>query len=122
MLCKLLSIGTFDVKNVTVVSVLNGRVCFIVDYVEGHETPPRCFVRLTCTTTGTEYNGTIAGPVGCLNDVPPQESYTVAATDADAVDKMNPLVFVPNISVPNYTAAPSTTIYTTPTATPTPGW
>ena len=116
--------GTFDVRNVTVDSVVNGRVCFTVDYVDGHETPPRSFVRLTCTTTGTEYNGTIKGTVGCLNDVPPQESYTVAATDADAVDKMNPPVFVtaPNISVPNYTAAPSTTIYTTSTATPTPGW
>ena len=102
--------------------MLNGRVCLTVDYVEGHETPPRCFVRLTCTTTGTEYNGTIEGTSGCIDDVPPHMSYTLTATDGDAVDDINTVapVTITGISVPSYTVAPSTT-FTTPTPTPT-GW
>ena len=113
--------GTFDVQNVTVDSVMNGRVCLTVDYVKGHET--HCFVRLTSTQTGIEYNGTIEGTSGCI-DVPPDESYDLIATDGDAVDDVNIAVPVriPNILVPNYTAAPSITTYITPIATPPPGW
>ena len=100
---------------------MNGKVCLTVEYVEGHETPPRCFVRLTCTTTGTEYNGTIEGTSGCIDDVPPHSSYIIAATDADAVGEINYLVAVRGSSliyVPSYAVPPSTT-FTTPSATPT---
>ena len=79
-------------------------------------------MRLTCTITGNEYNGTIEGTSGCIDDVPPHNSYTLTATDGDAVDDINTVapVTITGISVPSYTVAPSTT-FTTPTATPT-GW
>ena len=38
-------IATFDVYSVTVNgSVVNGRVCLTVEYVEGHEPSPHCYV------------------------------------------------------------------------------
>ena len=114
--------GTFDVRNFTLNSVMNGDVCFTVDYVEGHETPPLCFVMLTCTTTGSEQNKTIKGTKGCLSEVPPHGSYTIAATDADAVGEINSLVAVRplTLSVENYTTSviPSSTS-TTPISIPT---
>ena len=102
---------------------MNGDVCFTVDYVEGHETPPICFVRLTCTTTGSEQNKTIKGKKGCINKVPPHMSYTLTATDGDAISEMNFLVAVRPltiISVQNYTVGvvPSSAS-TTPISIPT---
>ena len=114
-------LDTFDVWNVTANSGLNGNVCFIVDYVEGHETPPRCFVRLTCTRH--EYNQMIEGISGCINNVPPNESCNLTATDGDddAVRKINTIapVTITGITIPSYIAAQSTT-FAIPPATPTP--
>ena len=96
----------------------NGRVCLTVDYVEGHETPPHCFVRLTCT--GHKYTQMITGTSGCINNVLPHESCNLTVTDGDddAVHNINTAapVTITGISVPSYTVASSTTS-TTPTPT-----
>ena len=116
-------LGTFDVQNVTVDSVVNGRVCLTIDYVDGHENPPRCFVRLTCTRH--VYTQRIERTLGCINDVLPNESCNLTATDDDddAVGKINTIapVTITYILIPSYmyTVAPSTTFAMPPTPTPT---
>ena len=49
------SVGTFDVRNATVMDIENGRVCLSVQYVEGHVEPASSFILFRCTTTGTEH-------------------------------------------------------------------
>ena len=79
-------------------------------------------MRLTCT----EHEDTqmIEGTSGCINDVPPNESCNLTATDGDddAVRKINTIapVTITGILVPSYTVAQSTTAAIPPTLTPTP--
>ena len=45
------STGTFDVRNVTVMNIENGRVCLSVEYVEGHVESASSFILFRCSTT-----------------------------------------------------------------------
>ena len=99
--------------------MLNGSVCLTVDYVEGHETPPRCFVKLTCTTENEQIHPFfIEGTSGCVDIVTPHISCNLTAIDGDAMEYINTTapVTITGISVPSYTVAPST-ISTTSTPT-----
>ena len=71
-------------------SVVNGRVCLTVEYVEGHEPNPHCYVVFRSTITGHDmYHATIQGSSMCIPNVPAHPSYTIIATDGDAVDEIN---------------------------------
>ena len=130
--CSLLT-GTFDVLNVTLNGpVVRGRVCLNITYVEGHELPAECYVvfRSTCSTTDLNiYNATIQGSSMCILNVPAHPSYTIIATDGDAVDEINTTapVTILGIVAHEYTAIlsstvtwPGTTLMPVPTATLTP--
>ena len=82
--------GTFDVHNVTLNGpVVRGRVCLNVTYVEGHELPAECYIVFRCSTIGHDmYHATIQGPSMCIPNVPAHTSYTIIATDGDAVDEI----------------------------------
>ena len=115
-------IATFDVYSVTVNgSVVNGRVCLTVEYVEGHEPNPHCYVVFRSTITGHDmYHATIQGSSMCIPNVPAHPSYTIIATDGDAVDEINTTapVTILRVVVPEYTVILSSS--TSPRATPTP--
>ena len=102
-------------------SVVNGRVCLTVEYVEGHEPNPHCYVVFRCSTTGHDmYHATIQGSSMCIPNVPAHPSYTIIATDGDAVDEINTTaaVTILGVVVPEYTVILSSS--TAPGATPTP--
>ena len=114
--------GTFDVHNVTLNGpVVRGRVCLNVTYVEGHELPAECYIVFRCSTIGHDmYHATIQGPSMCIPNVPAHTSYTIIATDGDAVDEINTTapVTILGVAVPEYTVILSSS--TAPGATPTP--
>ena len=129
--CSLLT-GTFDVCNVTLNGpVVRGRVCLNITYVEGHELPAECYIvfRTTCSTTGQNmYHASIQGSSMCILNVPAHPSYTIIATDGDAVDEINTTapVTILGVAVHEYTAIvsttatwPGTTLMLTPTLMPT---
>ena len=121
--------GTFDVHNVTLNGpVVRGRVCLNVTYVEGHELQAECYIVFRCSTTGHDiYHATIQGSSMCIPNVPAHPSYTIIATDGDAVDEINTTAPVTTlgVAVPEYTVilssstAPGTTL--TPTGLSLPG-
>ena len=78
-----LILDTFDVQGVSVTVFPNGTVCFSVQYVEGHEAPAQCYVKLTSNITQLNVTG-VFGTSGCLKNVP-SGSYNLSVTDADAV-------------------------------------
>ena len=97
--------------------VIRGHVCLTVEYVDGHEQPPRTFVLLNCTTKKSDSQVlTINGTVQCTQ-LPPHTSYDIIATDYDASDDINTTaaVTILGVAVPDYTITPSGT---TPTNTP----
>ena len=96
--------GTFDVQRISVTSTDNGRICLAVDYVPGHEIPAQCFIMLTCSTPScsTQINYTITGSSGCIESIPPN-TYTLSATDGDAVDSIQmPALVVPVTVLMNF--------------------
>ena len=100
--------------------VIRGRVCLTVEYVDGHEQPPRTFVLFKCTTreSGSQVL-IIDGTVQCTQ-LPPHTSYDIIATDFDASDDINTTaaVTILGVAVPDYTITPSSTApYTTNTLT-----
>ena len=108
--------GTFDVCRISVDSpVIRGRLCLTVEYVDGHEKPPRTFVLFTreSDTQVVIINGTVQ-----CTPLPPHTSYDIIATDYDAADDINTTaaVTILGVAVPDYTITPSST---TPTNTPT---
>ena len=78
-------------------------MCLSVEYVEGHVEPASSFILFRCSTTGTEHNGTIDQTIGCI-EVDPNPSYTIIATDADAVEDVNVVapVTITGVSVPDF--------------------
>ena len=100
--------------------VVDGRVCLIVQYVEGHEPNTHCYVVFRSTLTGHDilYNATIQGSSMCILNVPAHPSYTIIATDGDAVDEINTIapVTILGVAVPEYTGILSSA---TPEAAPT---
>ena len=107
--------GTFDVCSISVDGpVIRGRVCLTVEYVDGHEQPPRAFVLFKCTTreSGSQVL-IIDGSVQCTQ-LPPHTSYDIIATDFDASDDINTTaaVTILGVAVPDYTITPSSTVAT----------
>ena len=111
--------GTFDVRSISVYGpVIKGHVCLTVEYVDGHEQPPRTFVLFKCTKRESDSQVLIIdGTVQCTQ-LPPHTSCDIIATDYDASDDINTTaaVTILGVAVPDYTIAPSST---TPTNTPT---
>ena len=111
--------GTFDVRSISVDGpVIRGHVCLTVEYVDGHEQPPRTFVLFNCTTRESDSQVLIIdGTVQCTQ-LPPHTSYDIIATDYDASDDINTTaaVTILGVAVPDYTITPSSTA---PTDTPT---
>ena len=64
----------------------NGEICFSVCYIQGFVTK-QTFVKLSCPTIQTPSNKTIEYQ-GCILNLPPC-SYTLSATDIDAVDSID---------------------------------
>ena len=93
-------------------------MCLTVEYVDGHEQPPRTFVLFKCTTRESDSQAIIIdGTVQCTQ-LPPHTSYDIIATDYDASDDINTTaaVTILGVAVPDYTITPSGI---TQTATPT---
>ena len=111
--------ATFDVRGISVDGpVIRGRVCLTVEFVNGHEQPPRTFVLFNCTTReGDSRVLIIDGTVQCTQ-LPPHTSYDIIATDYDASDDINTTaaVTILGVAVPDYTITP---LSTTPTNTTT---
>ena len=81
-------------------------MCLNVTYVEGHELPAECYIVFRCSTTGHDmYHATIQGSSMCIPNVPAHPSYTIIATDGDAVDEINTTapVTILGVAVPEYT-------------------
>ena len=101
-------------------------MCLNVTYVEGHELPAECYIVLRCSTTGHDmYHATIQGSSMCIPNVPAHPSYTIIATDGDAIDEINTTapVTILGVVVPEYTVilSNSTAPETTPTGLSLPG-
>ena len=111
--------ATFDVCSISVDGpVIRGCVCLTVEYVDGHEQPPRTYVLFKCTTRESDSQVIIIdGTVQCTQ-LPPHTSYDIIATDYDASDDINTTaaVTILGVAVPDYTITPSSI---TPTNTPT---
>ena len=89
--------------------VIRGHVCLTVEYVDGHEQPPRTFVLFNCTTRESDSRVLIIdGTVQCTQ-LPPHTSYDIIATDYDASDDINTTaaVTILGVAVPDYTITPS---------------
>ena len=89
-----------------------GHINFNVEYVEGHEENPKCFIILfeenetgsgADETRSLPMNFTINGTSG-TNTVP-ASMYDIIATDFDAKDEINieAAVTIPGVLVPDYT-------------------
>ena len=106
--------GTFDVCRINVDGpVIRGRVCLTVEYVDGHEQPPRTFVLFKCTTRESDSQIVIInGTVQCTQ-LPPHTSYDIIATDYDASDDINTTaaVTILGVAVPDYTITPSSSTF-----------
>ena len=88
-------------------------MCLNVQYVEGHELPAECYVVFRYSSTGHDmYNTTIQELSMCILNVPPHPSYTIIATDGDAVDEINTIapVTILGVAVPEYTVILSSTV------------
>ena len=98
--------GTFDVHSISVDGpVIRGRVCLTVNYVDGHEQPPRAFILFKCITKESDSQVLIInGTVQCTQ-LPPHTSYDIIATDYDASDDINTTaaVTILGVAVPDYT-------------------
>ena len=102
--------------------MLTGAVCFTVHYVQGRNTNIS-FVKLTCPVRKTSFTQAIREH-GCIDNLP-HCSYTLSATDVDAVDSIDtmPAVLIERIVLPgpaNVTLFTSETEAVMPTTTGTP--
>ena len=80
--------------------VTNGQVCLSVEYVEGHDTNPSCFVMFRCiATAGHDMSTVINGTMMCVHLSP--QVYTIVATDTD-INTTTPPVIIYNVTVPYY--------------------
>ena len=87
------------------------------------ELPAECYIVFRCSTTGHDmYHATMyKGSSMCIPNVPAHPSYTIIATDGDAVDEINTTapVTILGVVVPEYTVMQSSAPGATPTPTPT---
>ena len=84
----LLTLGTFDIQNASISMLTTNKLCLIVGYIEGHETPLYTFLRLSCLTTKYVQNIIIEGIEGCINieSLNSSQICSLSVTDVDALD------------------------------------
>ena len=90
-------------RNITILHpVTNGRVCLSVEYVEGHDPNPSCFVMFRCiATAGHDMSTVINGTMMCVHLSP--QVYTIVATDTiNDINTTTPPVIIYNVTVPYY--------------------
>ena len=92
--------GTFDLRNISIAHpVTNGQVCLSVEYVEGHDPNPSCFVMFRCiATAGHDMSTVINGTMMCVHLSP--QVYTIVATDTiNDINTTTPPVIIYNVTV-----------------------
>ena len=97
--------------------VANGQVCLSVEYVEGHDPNPSCFVMFQCiATAGHDMSTVINGTMMCVHLSP--QVYTIVATDTmNDINTSTPPVIIYNVTVPSYYPEMSSSIiFSTSTA------
>ena len=90
-------------RNITILHpVTNGQVCLSVDYVEGHDPNPSCFVMFRCiATAGHDMSTVINGTKMCVHLSP--QVYTIVATDTiNDINTSTAPVIIYNVTVPYY--------------------
>ena len=94
--------GTFDVRSINITHpVTRGQVCLTVEYVEGHDLNPSCFVMFRSIATGHDLSVAINGTSMCVHLSP--QVYTIVATDTeDEINTTAPAVIISNVTVPSY--------------------
>ena len=94
--------GTFDVRSISITHpVTRGQVCLTVEYVEGHDPNPSCFVMFRSIATGHDLSVAINGTSMCVHLSP--QVYTIVATDTeDEINTTAPAVIISNVTVPSY--------------------
>ena len=94
--------GTFDVRSINITHpVTRGQVCLTVEYVEGHDPNPSCFVMFRSIATGHDLSVAINGTSMCVHLSP--QVYTIVATDTeDEINTTAPAVIISNVTVPSY--------------------
>ena len=115
--------GTFNVQKITLdhLALNKGKMCVTVDYA--YLEPRVCFVRVECVKRGVvvlkktkpHMNETLQ----CiLENLPPNSSCNVTATDIDAINQINSLsaYTILEVPVPDYRTS-NTTDYRTNTTT-----
>ena len=96
---------------------MNGRACFNVSFVKGHETPAEAFIQLI-SNTSNDISKTINESSNCVRNLQSNTTYDIRAIDADAADQINSTAAVTILSgvfVPYYdppTSAGTTSIVT----------
>ena len=95
---------------------MNGRACFNVNFVTGHETPAEAFIQLN-SNTSNDITKTIDESSNCVRNLQSNTTYDIRAIDADAKYQINSTaaftisgVFVPYYDPP--TSAETTSIVT----------
>ena len=89
-------------RNISIVHpVTNGQVCLSVEYVEGHDPSPSCFVMFRCiATAGHDMSTVINGTMMCVHLSP--QVYTIVATDTiNDINTTTPVIIY-NVTVPYY--------------------
>ena len=87
-------------RNISIVHpATNGQVCLSVEYVEGHDPNPSCFVMFRCiATAGHDMSTVINGTMMCVHLSP--QVYTIVATDTiNDINTTTPPVVIYNVTV-----------------------
>ena len=76
-------------------------MCLTVEYVEGHDPNPSCFVMFRSIATGHDFSVAINGTSMCVHLSP--QVYTIVATDTeDEINTTAPAVIISNVTIPSY--------------------
>ena len=76
-------------------------MCLTVEYVEGHDPNPSCFVMFQSIAIGHDLSVAINGTSMCVHLSP--QVYTIVATDTeDEINTTAPAVIISNVTVPSY--------------------
>ena len=93
-------------RNISIVHpVTNGQVCLSVEYVEGHDPNPSCFVMFRCiATAGHDMSTVINGTMMCVHLSP--QVYTIVATDTmNDINTTTPvIIYNVTVTVPQVTS------------------
>ena len=85
-------------------------MCLTVEYVEGHDPNPSCFVMFRFIATGHDLSVLINGTSMCVHLSP--QVYTIVATDTeDEINTTAPAVIISNVTVPSYSQTSSSIVF-----------